>query len=298
MNCQEFENVVTDLARVSMMDAAAREDGLGHAAGCARCAARLADEQTLTDGLCAAAAVSADTDYAPAHLEATLRAAFGARVEVLSPVAHAFAPRGSRSMVVGAVAAVFAALVTLVGWNVLRSSQAPPLKPVAQTPSATGSAPSKNSIENKEAVALKEVAGEKGGGHGDGVAKNDISAPRALSSARSNLKTIAAGRYQRLARGGLASGSPRGEAVEDTSASPRFVSTGADEDSIATEFMPLTQGGELSNADGGQIVRVEMPRSALVSFGLPMNMERARERVKADVVLGHDGVARAIRFVH
>ena len=53
----------------------------------------------------------------------------------------------------------------------------------------------------------------------------------------------------------------------------------------------------MSGMEGGQIVRVEVPRSALASFGLPMNAERAGERVKADVVLGYDGVARAIRFV-
>jgi hypothetical protein len=40
-----------------------------------------------------------------------------------------------------------------------------------------------------------------------------------------------------------------------------------------------------------------LPRSALASLGLPMNVERANERVKADVLLGHDGLARAIRFV-
>jgi hypothetical protein len=45
------------------------------------------------------------------------------------------------------------------------------------------------------------------------------------------------------------------------------------------------------------MVRVELPRSALVSFGLPMNVERADERIKADVLVGDDGVARAIRFV-
>jgi hypothetical protein len=49
--------------------------------------------------------------------------------------------------------------------------------------------------------------------------------------------------------------------------------------------------------DDVQVVRVELPRSALQSFGLPVNAERAGERVKADVLLGHDGVARAIRFV-
>jgi hypothetical protein len=30
---------------------------------------------------------------------------------------------------------------------------------------------------------------------------------------------------------------------------------------------------------------------------LPMDMERAAERIKADVVVGNDGLARAIRFV-
>ena len=66
---------------------------------------------------------------------------------------------------------------------------------------------------------------------------------------------------------------------------------------IVTEFMPLTYGAALSPSEGGQLVRVELPRSALASLGLPMNEERPDERVKADVLLGHDGLARAIRFV-
>ncbi len=53
----------------------------------------------------------------------------------------------------------------------------------------------------------------------------------------------------------------------------------------------------LAQMDGGQVMRVELPRSALMSFGLPMDMERAGERIKADVVVGNDGLARAIRFV-
>jgi hypothetical protein len=66
---------------------------------------------------------------------------------------------------------------------------------------------------------------------------------------------------------------------------------------IATDFFPLVNRESLTQLDGGQVVRVELPRSALMSFGLPMNMERANERVKADVVVGNDGLARAIRFV-
>jgi hypothetical protein len=68
-------------------------------------------------------------------------------------------------------------------------------------------------------------------------------------------------------------------------------------DEITTEFLPISYGSNLSQLDDGQVVRVELPRSALQSFGLPVNAERAGERVKADVLLGHDGVARAIRFV-
>lgn len=67
---------------------------------------------------------------------------------------------------------------------------------------------------------------------------------------------------------------------------------------LATDFIPLIHGDLMSPSDGGQIVRVEMPRAALVAFGFPMNMDRAAERVKADVVVGNDGLARAIRFVH
>jgi hypothetical protein len=66
---------------------------------------------------------------------------------------------------------------------------------------------------------------------------------------------------------------------------------------ITTSFYPLMYLGEFNQAEGGQMVRVELPRSALVSLGFPMNVERAGERVKADVIVGNDGLARAIRFV-
>jgi hypothetical protein len=64
-----------------------------------------------------------------------------------------------------------------------------------------------------------------------------------------------------------------------------------------TDFMPLGYLNPATLQDGGQIVRVEVPRSALVNFGLPVNMDRYHEKVKADVLLGVDGLAHAIRFV-
>jgi hypothetical protein len=65
---------------------------------------------------------------------------------------------------------------------------------------------------------------------------------------------------------------------------------------IATAFFPINYGG--ANLDeGGRVVRVDLPRSALAHFGLPVNMDRANERIKADLLLGVDGLPHAIRFV-
>lgn len=66
---------------------------------------------------------------------------------------------------------------------------------------------------------------------------------------------------------------------------------------VATDFIPLRYMNPASFQDGGQIIRVELPRSALANFGLPVNMDRYNEKVKADVIFGVDGLAHAIRFV-
>ncbi|HXQ74079.1 MAG TPA: hypothetical protein VN844_26485, partial [Pyrinomonadaceae bacterium] len=66
---------------------------------------------------------------------------------------------------------------------------------------------------------------------------------------------------------------------------------------IATDFVPLGDMNQAMLQDGGQIIRVKLRRSALVKFGFPVNMERYNENVNADVLIGVDGLARAIRFV-
>ena len=66
---------------------------------------------------------------------------------------------------------------------------------------------------------------------------------------------------------------------------------------VATEFLPLTYVDDLGGQQSGHIVRMKVPRSALIAFGVPMNMERAGELITADVMIGDDGLARAIRFV-
>jgi len=47
-----------------------------------------------------------------------------------------------------------------------------------------------------------------------------------------------------------------------------------------------------------RMMRVRVPRAALLSFGLPLSAYRAQdEKVAADVIYTEDGIARAIRFV-
>jgi hypothetical protein len=70
-----------------------------------------------------------------------------------------------------------------------------------------------------------------------------------------------------------------------------------DEAEVVTQFFRLREGEDLAALESVRLVRVELPGSALSEVGLPVDPETANEPVIADVVLGQDGLARAIRFV-
>lgn len=67
---------------------------------------------------------------------------------------------------------------------------------------------------------------------------------------------------------------------------------------ITTAFMPLAYSAvPYTNA---HLVRMEVPRAALATFGLlPIDSAAAAQQgtVTADVLVGEDGLARAVRFV-
>ena len=86
--------------------------------------------------------------------------------------------------------------------------------------------------------------------------------------------------------------SPKRNKPVETVAEPALTET-----EVATDFMPIGYVSSASLQDGGSVVRVELPRSTIVSMGFAVNMDRYGERVKADVLLGPEGLARAIRFV-
>jgi hypothetical protein len=74
--------------------------------------------------------------------------------------------------------------------------------------------------------------------------------------------------------------------------------TAATNGETVTEFFPLIEGEDLSSLDDIRLLTVELPGSALAEVGLPMAPAAETTSVKAEVLLGQDGVARAIRFVH
>ncbi len=63
------------------------------------------------------------------------------------------------------------------------------------------------------------------------------------------------------------------------------------------EFVSLSYGEDLRELDSLQVVSVELPRTALVALGWPAADSGQAEPVRAEVIVGHDGVARAIRFM-
>lgn len=71
----------------------------------------------------------------------------------------------------------------------------------------------------------------------------------------------------------------------------------ANDSEYLTDFYPLSYGDAQKPMESGEVIRVQMPRAALVRFGLPVNVERANVPVKADLLIGEDGLAHAIRFV-
>lgn len=253
MNCQRFEQVVSELARSQMMEAEVRSEALAHSEECERCAQRLRDEETLTRGLHLLAG-DMDSLSAPPELELKLREAFRER-RVAAPVASSSSR--SRYWLVAVAAVLLLAMSVAAMW--WRSET--PQRSLAKTPPPKPSERIVGPSEQAPAPAPKQVEYQAQ----NETPKRQISKPpRRSTGSRRAPETPIAHHVQ---------------------------------NEIATDFVPLGDMNSVMLQDGGQIIRVKLHRSALVKFGIPVNMERYNENVKADVLIGVDGLARAIRFV-
>jgi hypothetical protein len=267
MSCQDFKRVVEELAEGRLMETAARDAGLAHAARCVECAARLMEARGVGAGLKVAA--RAETEEAPARVREALLAAFAERhgsagqkhVEAMpSNVVALRSRRASRVWFAAGAAAAAAVILLSLTLNSL----------VRLSPGGSPSQPQE--VSEARPVPTQTPAGvevEKPGilVGGEVARKNPLKQrPRATKAART-LKGETRGESEAVAQAG------------------------------GNGYLPLTYLADATAMESGTVVRVELSRSALISLGVPVEPTRTDETLKADVVLGDDGVARAIRLV-
>ena len=251
MNCQRFENVVSELARGQMMAAEQRGEALAHSESCERCAARLRDEEMLTRGL-QSLATEMETLGAPAAVESKLLEAFRNR-EVVTPIIRR---RSNASYWAAAIAAMLLIAISVVVFRWSSSADEPRQAVQEAAPQVI---PETKAPENKPAEQFA------------GVQEREDPLPQRPKPKRFRNSGVRRQESAQLAN---------------------HVNN-----EIATDFIPLSYMSAASLQDGGQIIRVQVPRASLANFGLPVNMDRYNEKVKADVLFGVDGRAQAIRFV-
>jgi hypothetical protein len=272
MNCQNFESIVNELARQQMMEANARDLALAHTEECGECALRLADERALTQKLRDLTSEMSGLE-APTRIEGELLAAFRRQKFV------ELRPSTNRRWTYWAAAIAAAVLLTVV--SIVAMSMRP--RPTERAAEGTYIPPFRPGVANT-------IKGPE--------APSTVGDPKpAMSPQLSN--TLATYKPKRRVnsqamRSNSANSSPDKDALvvdSDSTVAANY------DNEIATDFMPVGYASPMSLQDGGQVMRVELPRSALAGFGLPVNMDRVNETVKADVLVGTDGQARAIRFV-
>lgn len=272
MNCEDFESNVDDLAREQMMEAGVRAQALAHYEECEACARQLEDQRSLRFKLSALAKETNSTKV-PVLGNELLNALRSRQVATIRPAAVVRSRYRARSARGLAVAMAVAAMVLVViAVTVIR------LRSVA---------PTKQSLQNSSSPLINVLE----------VPAPDSSPLPDKSSGWDSRKVARKNNRRKVNRSVVPVQSIAGVSSKDVTAKETAAITPDSAAEITTDFMPVGYASATTLQDGGQLVRVELPRSALVAFGLPMNVNRYDEKVKADVFFSADGMARAIRFV-
>jgi hypothetical protein len=281
MNCQSFEGIVSELARdqhADQMQPNLRERALVHLDECAACARRLQDERALTrcfremardmKSLTVPTRVEEQLlktfrQTFPVPVSSPARAMNRQRSEVRSQRSEI---RGRRNRWIMAAAAVLLIVTGIAGLRRYVGRQSQP-----------GTGGWENAVAQTSPKASPSTVNVG--------STNSLTKPSPGTVRRTN--------PHRRARSFTTDGNTSRQVLATT---PAAITSDTNRE-VATHFMPLGYAGPINLQDGGQLVRVELSRSAMLNMGLPVNMDRYGERVKADVLLGADGLARAIRFV-
>lgn len=255
-----------------------------HQRECDSCRQRRGEVEALQQALAALAA--AETAAGPGDLvEARLREAFRAQM-----AAGRQRRQGVRWGVAVAAVALLAAAVTVARWveEVGPEPGRPTAGPVATPVSSPNPLP--NPLPNLlvKSRALTPV----GPPVGPPVGAGQRSAPHSVPDLAPNLARHPS---RQLVHQPLASSERISPSASGRENLPEERPEEAEE--ALTDYLLLNPGQRFQSLERGQLIRVMVPRSTLGTFGYPINPERAMLPVKADLVVGEDGMARAIRFI-
>ena len=277
MNCQDFESNVNDLTREQMMEASVLAEALAHGEECEACARRLEEQRSLSFKLRALARETSSAKLPPMGND--LLTAFRSRQAATNPRAMR-ASRHYRAIVAGAMAVAAMVLIAIVV-TVIRSRSVTPA--VQSLPPSVGP----KSLPPTEIATVTP-----------GASTQELIPLPHKNTGREGRGVAGKNRHRNVNPTVVPVQSVADLSAKDVTAkeTPTNITSDAAAE-ITTDFMPVGYASATTLQDGGQLVRVELPRSALVAFGLPMNVNRYEEKVKADVFFSADGMARAIRFV-
>ena len=258
MNCQNFNEIINEIADYRPMDANARAAARAHAALCAACAASLVNAQLMSKTLLVAA--GAEREQAPAHIKQGLLVAFATQQQRSQPAGVVEISSRRRAVWwIATAAAVAAAILVAATLPALKAGFAP-----SQSPPAVA-----KSSSNRD-VAPPTVP----------ASTPNLPHPAATPGPSATIRRAKQHQVNKRTR------STAGQNTFEAAAQNK-----------SNQYLPLTYLASATAFDSGTVVRVRLSRSALLSLGLPVSGENSNGSVMAEVVMGDDGLARAIRLV-
>jgi hypothetical protein len=267
MECDNFAEIACELAHDGLMESSVRANALEHARSCRNCEMRLASERALNQAL--GFASEAEVECAPPSVKVALEKAFAELPASAMTSRHAGEAARMRSLNTHrfwqAAAAALLILFAAASFYVIRSRGTRPRGSGPAPPSVIGGGPSVTP-ESEPGITPPVVNGPDPAVLGPHPVRRAPSLKVRLASTQA------------------------GGAIENAGQSKT-------DSEAMTDFIPLTYLTRSTAIESGQVMRVKVPASTFIALGVPINNQHADELVNAELVVGDDGVMRAVRLL-